>query len=265
MPLHTAERLGRAVALDDVRPLSSFSLLPAAPVFRVFRPRIVLSRVYLVRSAGNPCKQGRALFATRQNAAFCREMTGKIRARHKGSLANGTLPKLRGNFWDLDIDRSRSLGLEPITTAIISALSTGAALGGKEIATQALKDAYAGLKGWITSHYPGVSVEQLEKQPTSKARQEVVGEDLEREGASADTELVKLAKTVVDLIQKQAPEIARSIGVDLGELDQANVTFGKVLASSRDATGVKIDKVKGGTLSFQDVTAGSETDPSKKA
>ena len=43
--------------------------------------------------------------------------------------------------------------MEPITTAIISALSTGAALGGKEIATQALKDAYAGLKGWITSHY----------------------------------------------------------------------------------------------------------------
>ena len=155
--------------------------------------------------------------------------------------------------------------MEPITTAIISALSTGAALGGKEIAAQALKDAYAGLKGWITSHYPDVSVEQLEKQPTSKARQEVVGEDLEREGASADTELVKLAQTVVDLIQKQAsPEIARSIGVDLGELDQANVTFGNVLAS-RDATGVKIDKVKGGTLSFQDVTAGSETDPSKKA
>jgi hypothetical protein len=156
------------------------------------------------------------------------------------------------------------LGVEPITTAIISALSTGAALGGKEIATQALRDAYAGLKGWIKSHYPGVSVEQLEKQPTSKARQEVVGEDLEREGASADTELVKLAQTLVELIQKQAPEIARSIGVDLGELDQANVTFGNVLAS-RDATGVKIDKVKGGTLSFQDVTAGSETDPSKKA
>ena len=69
---------------------------------------------------------------------------------------------------------------------------------------------------------------------------------------------------MVELIQKQAPDIARSIGVDLGELDQANVTFGNVLAS-RGATGVKIDKVKGGTLSFKDVTAGRpETDPSKK-
>ena len=36
----------------------------------------------------------------------------------KGNLANDTLPKLRGNFGDLDIDQSRSLGLEPITTAI---------------------------------------------------------------------------------------------------------------------------------------------------
>ena len=155
--------------------------------------------------------------------------------------------------------------MEFITTAIISALSAGAAFVGKEIASQALKDAYAGLKGWINSHYPGVSIEQLEKHPTSKARQEVVGEDLEREGASEDTELVKLARSMVELIQKQPPDVARSIGVDLGALDQANVTFGNVLASSRDATGVKIDKVKGGTLSFQDVTAGSETDPSKKA
>jgi hypothetical protein len=154
--------------------------------------------------------------------------------------------------------------VESITTAIVSALSTGAAFVGKEVATQALKDAYAGLKGWIKSHYPGVSIEQLEKQPTSKARQEVVGEDLERESASQDTELVKLAQTMVELIQKQAPDVARSIGVDLGELDQANVTFGNVLAG-RGATGVKVDKVKGGTLSFKDVTAGSETDPSKKA
>jgi len=137
--------------------------------------------------------------------------------------------------------------VEPITTAIISALYTGAALGSKEIATQALKDAYAGLKGRIKSHYPGVSIQQLEKQPTSKARQEVIGEDLEREGASEDTEVVKLARTMVELIQKQAPDVARSIGVDLGELDQADVTFGNVLAG-RGATGVKVDKVKGAVL-----------------
>ena len=154
--------------------------------------------------------------------------------------------------------------MEFITTAIISALSAGAAFVGKEIASQALKDAYAGLKGWINSHYPGVSIEQLEKHPTSKARQEVVGEDLEREGASEDTELVKLARSMVELIQKQPPDVARSIGVDLGALDQANVTFGNVLVGS-GATGVKVGQVTGGTLSFQDVTAGTETDPSKKA
>jgi hypothetical protein len=154
--------------------------------------------------------------------------------------------------------------VDPITTAIVTAVSTGAAFGGKEIAAQAVKDAYAGLKSWIKSHHPGVSVEQLEEQPTSKARQDVMGEELEREGASKDTELAKLAQRLVELIQKQAPEIARSIGVDLGELNQANVTFGKVLAG-KGATGVKIEKVTGSTLAFEDVTAASEgTDPSKK-
>jgi hypothetical protein len=153
--------------------------------------------------------------------------------------------------------------VEPITTAILTALSAGAALGGKEITTQAIKDAYAGLKGWIQSHYPGVSVEHLEKQPTSKAQQEVVGKQLEGVGASGDTELLKLAQAIVELIEKQRPEAAATIGVDLGELDQAKVEFGNVLAG-RGATGVKVDKVRGGKLSFKDVTAGPEPDPLKK-
>ena len=156
--------------------------------------------------------------------------------------------------------------MDPITAAIVTALSAGAAAGGKEIATTAIKDAYAGLKGWIQSHYANVSVEQLEKQPTSKARQDVVGEDLEREGASTDTKLAELARTVVELIRKENHDATRSIGVDVGALDQANVTFGKVLAGTA-ATGVRIERAVGGSLHFGDVTAGvpAETVPPKKA
>jgi hypothetical protein len=154
--------------------------------------------------------------------------------------------------------------VEPTTTAIVTALSTGAAFVAKEAATQAVKDAYNRLKRWLESHYKDVSFEQLEAQPTSNARQEVVGRDLEREGASEDTELVNRARTVVQLVQEQALDVARSIGVDLGELHQANVTFGSVLAG-KGATGVKVDEVTGGSVSFGDITAGLDMDSSKKA
>jgi hypothetical protein len=74
--------------------------------------------------------------------------------------------------------------VEPVTTALVTALAAGAAAGLKDTAAQAVKDAYAKLKGLIRTRYPNVSIDQLEQQPTSKARQGVVGEDLERERAS---------------------------------------------------------------------------------
>ena len=153
--------------------------------------------------------------------------------------------------------------MEPITASIVTALWTGAAFVGKEAATAAVKDAYAGLKAWIQRHYSGVSIEQLEDQPTSKARQEVVGEDLEREQASADPEVARLARELVALIEKEAPDQARAIGVDIGALQNAKAEFEQVVAM-QGATGVKIDTVSGGELKFGKVTAGTENDDAAK-
>jgi hypothetical protein len=150
--------------------------------------------------------------------------------------------------------------------AIVAALSSGGTFVLEKAGTEVVKDAYGALKARIQKHYSdaGVSVERLEKQPASKARQEVVGEDLERAGVATDAELVRLAKTVVELIQNQPPDVTRSIGVDVGELAQANVTFGNVLAG-KGAKAIRIEKVAGGMLRFGDVTASEETEPPKKA
>jgi hypothetical protein len=154
--------------------------------------------------------------------------------------------------------------LEPVTTAIVAALSSGGTFVLKGVATEAIKSAGAALNARIHKLYPAahVSVAQLEQQPASKALQAVVGEDLERAGAFTDPELLRLAQAVVVLIQQQPPNVARSIGVDVGELDQANVTFGNVVAG-KGATGVKIAKVASGSLEFGDVTASGEAAPKK--
>jgi hypothetical protein len=53
--------------------------------------------------------------------------------------------------------------MDPITAAIVTAVSAGAAVVAKEAVTQATKDAYAALKGWIRQHYSDVSVDQVER------------------------------------------------------------------------------------------------------
>ena len=153
--------------------------------------------------------------------------------------------------------------MEPITAAIVTALWTGAHFVGKEAATAAVKDAYDALKTWIQRHHSGVSIEQLESQPTSKARQESVGEDLEREGASADPEVARLARELVRLIEQQAPDEARTIGVDMGALQNAKAGFDEVIAG-QGATGVQIDTVTGGELKFGKVRAGTQNDDDAK-
>lgn len=155
--------------------------------------------------------------------------------------------------------------MEPVTTAIVAALSAGGLFVLKEAASDAVKDAYGLLKAWVKKRYPNVSVDQLDKQPASEARQAVVAEDLEREGASKDAELVKLAQSVVALIQQQGSDVARSIGVDVGKLDKAIVTLGNITVTGRGVTGVKMDHVSDSTLRIGNVSVSSESEPPKKA
>ena len=149
--------------------------------------------------------------------------------------------------------------------AIVSALSSGGMFVLEKAGAEAVKDAYGLLKAWVKKHYPSVSVDQLEEQPKSEARQAVVAEDLEREGAFKDAELVKLAQTVVALIQQQGSDVARSIGVDVGKLDKANVSLGNVTVTGKGVTGVKMDHVSDSTLRIGDVSVSSESESSKKA
>jgi hypothetical protein len=152
--------------------------------------------------------------------------------------------------------------MDPITTAFVTAIATGAAAQLTTSAGQAIKDVYNRLASRIRDRHPAVDVAQLEKDPGSKPRQAVLADELERANVASDPKLVQLAQTLIILIKEQDPGAARSIGVDLGELDQAMVTFKNVHAGP-GAIGVKIEKATGSSLNFGDVTA--ENDPAKKA
>jgi hypothetical protein len=152
--------------------------------------------------------------------------------------------------------------MEPIS-AIVTALALGAASALKDVAGQGIKDAYAGLKALIQRKYAQVPLAQLEAKPDSKARREVVEEELTAAGAVHDEELLQLVKAVLNAVQ-QAPETAAAIGVDLEEVKGAALRIADVIASG---TGVRVRKGEfSGDIDIKGVRAGQQqgADPAKK-
>jgi hypothetical protein len=96
--------------------------------------------------------------------------------------------------------------MDPITI-VLTALVAGAASSAKDVAVQAVKDGYAGLKALIAHKFaakPDVldAVDKVEKKPDSEARQGVLKEELTTAGADKDEEVVKQAQALLDLLKQ---------------------------------------------------------------
>ena len=97
--------------------------------------------------------------------------------------------------------------MEPVTATIVAALVAGAVAAATDVATDAIKSAYSGLKSLITTKFGKKAdvedaVEKVEAKPDSKARQAVLEEELETAKASEDAEVVKMAKALLELLEK---------------------------------------------------------------
>ena len=79
-------------------------------------------------------------------------------------------------------------------------------------------------------------------------------EDLTNSGAAQDAELLAAARKLTELVQQQAPGLAKSIGVDLKDVEAANLRLADIAASG---TGMKVEKGKfSGDIDIRGVRAG---------
>jgi hypothetical protein len=117
--------------------------------------------------------------------------------------------------------------MDPITV-LVTALAGGAAAGLKPVAETAVKDAYESVKGLIRRKFSHVSVDVLEADPTSKMRQGVVKEELEKTDAANDRELLGAAARLLEAIRMHAPEAAQAIGVTLEDITGAGLRISEV-------------------------------------
>ncbi len=103
--------------------------------------------------------------------------------------------------------------MDPITAA----LAAGAAAGLTDVATQAVKEAYGRLKAALAARHPAVQVhvQALEARPDSSVKQSSLSEELAEVGAERDAELRELAEALLQAIEREAPQAAARVGIDL--------------------------------------------------
>lgn len=151
--------------------------------------------------------------------------------------------------------------MDPVS-AIVAALSAGAALAAKEVATQAVKEAYDGLKSLIAGRFGSVDVDLIERNPDSAGRQAAVREELDAAGAAGAADVLAAAQALLERIEKDAPEKAAAVGVDLERVKAANIAIADVVSTGSGV--VARDVEASGDLSIRGVRAGG-ADPGKKA
>jgi hypothetical protein len=145
--------------------------------------------------------------------------------------------------------------LDPVSI-IVTALVTGAAAGLQPTAAQVIKDSYASIKDFIKRRYGRVEIEPLERNPASKARQDMIKEDLESADAGNDQQLLLLAKAMLEAIEKHAPEVAPAVGVDLKDVRSASLRIERIIATG---PGVRIERADStGDITITDVRAGQQ-------
>ena len=96
--------------------------------------------------------------------------------------------------------------MDPITTAILAALAAGAVSGATKVGEQVVSDVYGKLKELLGKKFGAKSkvvkaVKELEANPKSAARKEVVKEEVAAAKADQDKELLQAAQALIKSVK----------------------------------------------------------------
>ena len=145
--------------------------------------------------------------------------------------------------------------MDPITL-ITTALVAGAVAASKDVAKQAVKDAYAGLKALIVRKFGDKSdaedaMAAVEKKPDSGGRQAMLAEELEAAQAAQDDEVLKQAQAFLDMLE------------DAKSVDAAY--YARQIQNSTLAQGERAAAASGGGVAVSGEVSGSINAPERES
>ena len=129
---------------------------------------------------------------------------------------------------------------DPVTAAVLAAISAMALTGGNEVAKRAVGDAYEALKGLLKRKLGGgeavEAVEKLEKSPESAGRKQIVSEELAAAKVDDDAELVAAAEQVMMKVRELEPgqrqHLMQAVGSYIAQADRGGIA--KVTINRKD-------------------------------
>lgn len=110
---------------------------------------------------------------------------------------------------------------DPLIASVIAAFTAGAVAAAQNVTSQALTDAYAGLKTWLVGRLGPDDVNRLERAPDSDGRRAVLAEELEQAGAASDADLKARTEALLAALQELQGQARADALFDFGTLRAA--------------------------------------------
>src|ERR1700730_16649618 len=129
--------------------------------------------------------------------------------------------------------------VDPISLAIIAAVTAGVASGATEVSKQAIVDAYNDLKTLLKKKFGGESkvvkaVEEVESTPDSKGRQQTLQEEVTKVHADQDAELIQAAQV-----------LSKHLGLPSSSVQRSQTAIGSYIAQAQEGSAsVNVDRAK---------------------
>ena len=97
--------------------------------------------------------------------------------------------------------------MEPVTTAVIAAVTAGATNGLTEIAKVAISDGYTGLKSLLIRKFgiesPVIkAIQDIEEKPSSPGRRQTLDEEIKEANIGNDQEILHAIKTLKKVMER---------------------------------------------------------------
>jgi hypothetical protein len=130
--------------------------------------------------------------------------------------------------------------MDPVSAAIIAAITAGLVKGAGEVNQKVLVDGYERLKALLARRFGDRSevvqaVQGLEARPDSAARRDLVVEEVQHSGASNDEELLTAARDLLARIQEdtgRSASVQQAIGSYIAQADRQS--HAEVNVNTRD-------------------------------